>query len=421
MSYVTASTQRRTRTRWWVRLLQVLLVVVLVVPVPYVGAAILAPTPVFAAEEVAPPVTPGAEAQIDWPTTPVAAGFSVVGLEGATGTSGSTQSHPTASVGKLITVLVVLDAHPLEGADRGPTITYDAVDVALQDAAFAENAPIAPVRTGATTTQRDLIEYALVDSAANAATSLARWAFGDQDAYVAAANAWLAREGLVGTTVADAAGLDAATVSTAADLVAIGERIVANPVTLGAVQLPSVTIPGIGAAPNTNRILGQHDIDGGKTGTLVVWGRNLFVTAERVVDGVPRRVVIVIMGTIQATVTDEAAIALLESVYANIQQRELLPAGAVVGTYEAPWGSSVEATTTEAVVGTTWGTAVPAIDVELEALPTEAHRAEVGTMTVALADGEVVVPVEPSGRIAAPELSWRLTHPLVVLDWLTGS
>jgi D-alanyl-D-alanine carboxypeptidase (penicillin-binding protein 5/6) len=313
----------------------------------------------------------------------------------------------------------VLDAHPLAGDERGPTITYDAVDVALQDAAFAENAPIAPVRTGATTTQRDLIEYALVDSAANAATSLARWAFGDQDAYVAAANAWLQREGLLGTTVADAAGLDARTVSTAADLVAIGERIVADPVTLSAIQMPSVSIPGIGTAPNTNRILGQHDIDGGKTGTLVVWGRNLFVTAERVIDGVPRRVVVVIMGTIQATVTDEAAIALLETVFANVQQRELLPAGALVGTYEAPWGSSVEATTTETIVGTTWGATVPEVDVELASLPTEGHRTEVGTVTSPSASETVTVLVEPSGRIAAPDLWWRLTHPLDVLGWLT--
>lgn len=415
---VTASTQRRTR--WWVRLLQALLVVVLVAPVPYVAAALLAPTPSFAAEAADVPLAVGAEPQIDWPDTPVAAGFSVPGLTGASGTWGSAESHPTASVGKLITVLVVLDAHPLTGDDRGPTITYDAVDVALQDAAFAENAPIAPVRTGATTTQRDLIEYALVDSAANAATSLARWAFGSQEAYVEAANAWLVREGFTGTTVADAAGLDARTVSTAADLVAIGERIVADPVTLSTVQLPSVSIPGIGFAPNTNRILGQHDIDGGKTGTLVVWGRNLFVTAEREIDGVQRRVVVVIMGTIQATVTDEAAVQLLDSVFASIVQRELLPAGTVVGEYESPWGSRVEATTTEAVVGTAWGATTPPVDVELAALPTEAYRQEVGSVTVSLDDGEVTVPVEPSGRILAPELGWRLTHPFVVLDWLLG-
>lgn len=415
---VTAVTQRRKRTPWWRRLIQALIALVIVLPAPYVAAAALAPAPLATATPDALTTAAGAEPAIDWPATPVAAGFAVPSLPGAVGTWGSTESHPTASLGKLITVLVVLDAFPLEGADRGPTITLDGTDVALMQEAFSENAPIFPVVPGNTVTQRDLIEYALVDSAANATSTLARWAFGSIDGYLEAAAAWLAREGLQGTVAADASGLSPATVSTAADLTSIAVRVVSDPVLLATIQLPNVRIPGIGVAPNTNRVLGVHDIDGGKTGTLVVWGRNLFVTAVREIDGVPRRVVVIIMGTISADDTDAAAIQLLESIWPNIAQRELLPAGTVVGAYETAWGSRADTVTTAPLSGTVWGAATTTVAVELEPTELDVPSGVVGSASITIGETTQSAPVEATGVVVGPDLGWRITHPAETARWL---
>src|SRR5699024_2725929 len=140
-----------------------------------------APAPAVAGEpvEAAPPDLPAAE--VAWPETARAAGYGVVGIDGGADvweTWGSDDAHPMASVAKLVTVLVVLDAHPIEGDSRGAVIELDRDDVEAQARAVRENAPIAPVFDGMQVTQRDLVEWSLVDSAGNAIWSLANWAFG---------------------------------------------------------------------------------------------------------------------------------------------------------------------------------------------------------------------------------------------------
>ena len=60
-----------------------------------------------------------------------------------------------------------------------------------------------PVAAGDVLTQRQLLEAALLKSAANATMTLADWAFGGAEGYVAAAERWLEERGIDGITVAD--------------------------------------------------------------------------------------------------------------------------------------------------------------------------------------------------------------------------
>ncbi|WP_306233372.1 D-alanyl-D-alanine carboxypeptidase family protein [Agrococcus beijingensis] len=415
---VTAATQRRRRPHPLVVLLRIVLALVLAVLVTGGSAALLAPAPAVAATAVAPEAAPLPAATIDWPTTPRAAGYGVVGVEGAPdiwATTGSDGAHPMASVTKLVTVLIVLEAHPITGADRGATITLDDDDLAAQARALSENAPIAPVYRGMQVTQRDLIEWSLVDSAGNAIWSLANWAFGDIDGFLSAAEAWAARHGFSQTVVADPAGLDAGSVSSAGDLTRIALMAVEDPVVLSTIQLESVQIPGIGFAPNTNRILGEAGIDGGKTGTLKVWGRNLFVTAVREVDGVERRVVGVVMGTIAADETDAAMLQLLESLWPNFGARTILPAGTVVAEYRAPWGASASAETTGDLGAHVFGDAAPGWTATAEPLEAGSLASAVGE--VRLEVGEATAAVRTTGALPAPDAWWRLTHAPQVLGW----
>ncbi|WAC65929.1 hypothetical protein OVA14_11610 [Agrococcus sp. SL85] len=415
---VTAATQRAQRPPWGVVLLRSLVALGLALAVVAATAVAFAPAPPVEATAlpIAEPEAP--EPSVAWPETARAAGYAVVGAEGSARHVGSEGAHPMASVTKLVTVLVVLDAHPIAGDDRGASITMGRADVNAVGAALADNAPIAPVYEGMVVTQRDLIEWSLVDSAGNAAWSLAHWAFGSIDAFLAAADAYAAEHGLPQTDLADPAGLDAASVSSAADLTQVALLAVTDPVILATLQLESVRIPGIGSAPNTNRILGEGDVDGGKTGTLRVWGRNLFATAVRDVDGREQRVVAIVMGTITADDIDAQMLALVDSLWDDFGERTVLPAGTAVAEHRAPWGETVVATTTEELALETFGDIVPAASAEVGSVAVDAPRRDVGEAWFAGQDGaRVATPVRTSGILEGPSLQWRLAHPAEVLGW----
>lgn len=415
---VTAASQRSSRAHPLVTLLRALIVLVLLAAIVAGAAVLFAPTPAVAAQQLepTPPALPAAT--VDWPEQARAAGFGVVGLDGEPDvwqSWGSEEAHPMASVTKLATVLVVLSEHPIEGDERGPLITLGPADVAAVAQALRENAPVAPVFDGMQVHQRDLIEWALVDSAGNAVWSLANWAFGSMQEFEAAAAAWMALHGLEDTVLRDTAGLDARSVSSADDLTRIALRAVGDPVVLSTIQLESVQIPGIGAAPNTNRLLGLHDIDGGKTGTLRVWGRNLFVTAVREVDGVPRRIVGVVMGTITADETDAGMISMIESVWPNFATRTVVPAGTPVAEYPVPWGPTVSAVTESDLQAQVFGELAPALETTTRSVTAGSPLLQVGEAR--LARSETPVGVRLTESVPEPDPWWRLTHPVTAVGW----
>lgn len=415
---VTAASQRASRPHPLVVLVRALVVALLAAAAILGVALAFAPPPAVAATPVPIEAAEPGAASVAWPETARAAGYAVVGVDGAAEAWGSDQAHPMASITKLVTVLVVLDAHPIEGDDRGAEITLGRPDLVALGEALADNAPIAPVYDGMVVTQRDLMEWALVDSAGNAAWSLANWGFGSIDAFLDASAAWAERHGLEQTSLADPIGLSARSVSSAADLTRIGLLAVADPVVLATLQLEEVAIPGIGIAPSTNRILGEGFVDGGKTGTLKVWGRNLFVTAERVVDGEPRRIVAVVMGTIAADETDEAMLTLLDSLWDDFQRRTIVPAGTVVAEFRAPWGATTTASTLSDLDADVFGAQQPTATAEAGAVEPGAPRSEVGQASLTDHDGETSsTPVRADGMLAAPDLAWRLTHPVDVVGW----
>ncbi|WP_405216891.1 D-alanyl-D-alanine carboxypeptidase family protein [Agrococcus sp. Ld7] len=415
---VTAVSQRANRTHPLVTLLRALLVLVLLAAIVAGAAVLFAPAPAVAARplEPTPPALPAAT--VEWPEQARAAGFGVVGVDGQEDvwqSWGSEEAHPMASVTKLVSVLVVLAEHPIEGDERGPLITLGPDDVAAVADALRENAPVAPVFDGMQVHQRDLIEWALVDSAGNAIWSLANWAFGSMQEFESAAAAWTALHGFDDTVLRDAAGLDARSVSSAEDLTRIALRAVAEPVVLSTLQLESVQIPGIGTAPNTNRLLGVNDIDGGKTGTLRVWGRNLFATAVREVDGVERRIVGVVMGTIAADETDAAMIGMIESVWPNFTTRTIMPAGTAIAEYPVPWGSPVLAVTAADLDAQVFGDQVPTVETTTRSVVVGSPRLQVGEASVA--GTETTAEVQITESVPEPDPWWRLTHPATAVGW----
>src|SRR5690606_11040347 len=103
---------------------------------------------------------------------------------------------PMASITKLVTALVVLDAHPIAAGEAGPEVTMTPSDVSIYRTYDNLGASVAPVRAGEVYTQFELLQIMLIDSAGNYAVSLVNWGFGSEAAFVDAARTWLAEQGL---------------------------------------------------------------------------------------------------------------------------------------------------------------------------------------------------------------------------------
>jgi serine-type D-Ala-D-Ala carboxypeptidase (penicillin-binding protein 5/6) len=142
----------------------------------------------------------------------------VVGPDGTLlNTSGSEEPVPMAGAAKTLLVLASLDARPLEGED-GEVVAITSADVQFFEDLAGTGARVSRVQLGSTWTQREVIRAVMVGGSNNHARTLARWAFGSEEEYLAAVGAWAEENGLPTTTVVDPTGLPAENTATAADL-----------------------------------------------------------------------------------------------------------------------------------------------------------------------------------------------------------
>lgn len=207
------------------------------------------------------------DVQLAWPGF----GQTAVGVVGNTTveTHGTQTPVPTASTAKLITALVMLQAKPLSFGQNGPSLTMSVNDIKLlNDYTTLNGSEIGKVLIGEKLSEYQMLEAMMLPSANNMADSLAIWAYSSLPAYREAANKYLTNHAINDTHVgSDASGFDPSTVSTAHDMVLIGELAMQNPVLAEIVGKQSVSgFPLMGTITNTNLLLGQNGIVGVKTG-----------------------------------------------------------------------------------------------------------------------------------------------------------
>lgn len=327
--------------------------------------------------------------------------------------AGGDDARPIASISKLITALVVLEAKPLKSAtDSGPGITFSKADHALYDKYYVMGATIAAMPTGSTMSERDALETMLVPSASNYAEAIAGWAFGSQSGFVAAAKKWLAANGLTHTTIVEPTGIDPRNTSTPTDLLALARIAAADPTVSAISAMPVLSVPGMEQMPNTNNLLGSYGITGLKTGTLKDSGANLLFTSSiEVGHGTSLDIVGVVLGgysrdSVAADVAD-----LLTSVTGGFHDVPVGAAGQAVGTYSTPWGESAQMVLGEDASLFTWSDTPIEASMQTTTIATGADGEEVGTVTWTAGVQSVTVPVVLKGSIRPPDQWWRLTHP----------
>jgi D-alanyl-D-alanine carboxypeptidase (penicillin-binding protein 5/6) len=317
-----------------------------------------------------------------------------------------------ASITKMVANLVVLDAHPLDAGESGPSITTTQRDVEHWSFWVADNASVQPVSAGLTFTQRELMQLSLIPSAANYTHTLIDWAYGDMANFLVAARAWLDERGLDSISLADGTGLSPENVGSAADLVELARYAVAEPAIVEITGMSAADIPVVGGIRNTNSVLDVGGVTGLKTGYTVEAGYNLLFSATVEVDGAPVELVGAVLGGSSRAANGEDVLRLVAATAANLHRVTVVEAGEELGDYRTAWGATTTAVASDDIEVLLWGDERAGVEVALDPIASAAEGDRVGSVLVTAPDGDAfTVDAVASGALDEADALWRLTNP----------
>jgi len=346
---------------------------------------------------------------LTWPARGVAAlgaqGFGVLATHGAQ------SPRPTASIAKIITTLAIMEKHPLKPGQQGPSITMTKADVDLFNKYFGMGGSYVKVEEGEKITERQALEAILLPSANNMADSMATWAFGSMDNYIAYANAMVKRLGLTQTTVAvDASGFSPKTTSTPSELIRLGELVMRNPALAQIVSERSATIPVHGIIYSANSRLGYNNIIGIKTGLTDQAGGCFLFAAKYSIDGGKEITLIgVIMGeqTLRDALNDSEP--LLNSAKHYFKVQTPIKAGDTFASLTTPWLSTANVVARTDVSLVTWQGKPLTPRVELAKIGGSLPAGtQVGTALVSSGNNTATTPLVLKESISGPSWQWRV-------------
>lgn len=332
------------------------------------------------------------------------------GFDGSIAHSGDQGEAPIASISKVITALVILAAKPIAAGTEGATITFTDADVAIRAEVIAQNGSNAVVNAGLELTEQEALTVMLLPSANNYAISLANWAFGSNDAFVAAATDWLAANGLRHTRITEPSGLSPLNVSTPEDLVLLAKLAEANTVVADIVDEPSADIPGVGTVENTNTLLGQAGIIGVKTGTTDEAGSCLLFAANVAVGAQTVLLTGVILGGDSHDAVDADVLALVESAAAAFREVVIVQPGSSVATATTAWGASTQVSAADGISLIAFSNLPVDVITNVAKLSTASADQTVGTLSATSGAQSAQVPLQTETELADPGPWWRLTH-----------
>jgi len=356
-------------------------------------------------------LSPAAAVQLPWPSRGQAA-VTVEGV-GTIESSPGARPLPTASMAKVMTALVVLNAKPLAAGQQGPTITVDSAAIQDYDNRLANGESTVPIVEGEQLSEYQALQALLLPSGNNVAALLARWIAGSEPAFVQLMNARARRLGMGQTNFADASGASTQTVSTPADLVRLGTSGMANPVLAGIVAQPQASLPVAGDVNNLDTELGRAGIVGIKTGSLPAPAGSDFLFAGH--EPAPWGGSVTVVGVVQGLPSLDAAFAATEALITAapgaVARRRVATRGQLVGRYRTAWGSSAPIAVARDLVPAAWRDAP--FGMRLVARPLH-PPVQAGTVVGRLEaiDGPQVstTPVRLSQTLEGPGFLWRLAR-----------
>lgn len=320
-----------------------------------------------------------------------------------------------ASITKIVTVLVCLDAEPVEAGSDGPRYTLTERDAEIREDVLRSDGVVADVPVGRSLTTRQFVELALLPSANNYAIGLAERVFGTNAAFQKAVVAWAADHDLRTLRISEPSGLSDRNVASATDVVELGRLALAEPLIAEVVAEPWTEIPGIGPIENSNPLLGDEGVVGIKTGTLSSVGYNLLVARESRVGDRESVAIAAVLG--RPTPKDRArdSRAVMRDAPKAVDAVTLVDAEARIGTVRTWQGRTVELRPAKGATAALLPAETASRTVEVGAMGAGEAGRTAGVIRVSAPDGNTSVPVITSAEIVEPDLWWRLTHPIELL------
>lgn len=386
--------------------------VTLVAVIAYAAAALLWPLTAVQPhlESVGVPTSTAVASSPAWP----AVGEASISITGAGTISSGTDALRMASIAKVLTALVVLEAKPIAAGEQGESYTITQADRQAYVASKAAGESTLPFAAGDTFTEYQLLEGMLVGSAGNYADKLVGSVFTSEAAYLKAARAWLDAQGISGITVTDNTGFGRTNTATPEALTALGAKAMANPVIAEIVGKKQIDLPTAGSVQNTNELLGDEGVVGIKTGTLDgVY--NLLVARDVTAGSTTVRVYASVLGQPSDAARWSSARTLLDSVAKELTPTIAVPAGTIVGHVSTAWGAASDVITTSDARVTLWNGASASTTPSLSLPEDRTKDASAGTYTVTGALDEAQVDTALTRAVPGPSAWWRLTHPFELL------
>ncbi|QJU52907.1 hypothetical protein SCB71_06180 [Herbiconiux sp. KACC 21604] len=351
-------------------------------------------------------------------------------------TGGPEEPVPIAGTAKVVTALVVLSERPLLAGSDGPDIPITAADVSEYNRFVAESARAVPVSAGEWWSQREVMEAMLLGSSNNHADLLAKWAFGSVDAYLEAADAWLAARGLDGITLVDTNGLDEDDVGTASDLARVSALAFSEASISEIMALDTASLPGGRSVDNRAAyqpelgytgisrsytdeagvcFLFALDPSGGAAAGEAGDGDASAATGTGDDTAQPALIYGAFLREPDWDTLDSDLAALATSAAGTVAPTPVVSEGQSFVTYTTPWGETAHGVATSTESQLVWVTTPLEYQVDAKQLSTGSKGEEVGSVTVTTPDGPVTVRLELDGRIGDPGPIWRLLNPVPVI------
>ena len=333
---------------------------------------------------------------------------------GSLGQVGSTQPVPIASITKVMTAYVVLKDHPLGPGATGPAIPVTADTLAAYQTGLATQQSVVKVAAGESLTEIEALEGLLIPSGNDIATLLAEWDAGSTTTFVAKMNTAAESLGLTSTHFTDVSGLDPGSMSTAVDLIRLGQAAMGEPTFSQIVSMGEVTLPVAGLLYNFDYDLGHDGIVGIKTGTDAAAGGCFLFEAQRTIGAQKVTIVGAVLGqqtSSPITAALHSAEALATAAFAAMTTVPVVAADQLDGRIVTPWGATVavRAPRSPSIVG--WpGVSMPA-RLSVGRLPSVVRRGtRIGVLDLDLGGRHIDVVLRASGSLSGPSAIWRLTR-----------
>ena len=359
------------------------------------------PTTNFSQPQTSPAVN------LPWP----AYGQGALGAKGygVLATHGEQKPVPIASITKIVTALAVLKEKPLTKGEKGPNITINSDDVAIYNEYLSQDGSVTPIAKGSQISEYDGLQSMLIPSSNNMAATVAKWAFGSVDNYVKYANQMLADMGFKQTHVDEASGFSVNSVSTATELIKLGEIALGNEVIAEIVKKATANLPIAGEVRNINWLLGTEGVIGIKTGNTNEAGGCLLFASQKTIFGQPIVLIGVILGAPDRNqaITDSRKI--LQSVEDSFEKVQVVKKGQTLGTYKTPWDAKSELIASDELAVLAWkgSTISPALKAQTISV-TKLAGNQVGEIYIAYGEQQKTVPVELKNDLPGPGWHWRL-------------